>query len=82
MKQLTHNEQTPWESHSLTEDIYFNGSGTGVTVGTAPVIITDNTENLFWQIVTQENNLSFYQKYINRYPYGIYSQQAKASIQS
>lgn len=25
VKRSTHNEQTPWESHSLTEDIYFNG---------------------------------------------------------
>ncbi|RLA18271.1 MAG: hypothetical protein DRQ62_13900 [Gammaproteobacteria bacterium] len=28
VKKSTHNEQTPWESHSLTEDIYFNGGPT------------------------------------------------------
>jgi len=26
VKKSTRNQQTPWESHSLTEDIYFNGS--------------------------------------------------------
>jgi len=26
VKKITYNQQTPWESHSLTEDIYFNGS--------------------------------------------------------
>lgn len=72
VRSSTNGKQIPWESSALTGDFYFNST---------TLIVEDKTETLFWQVVKQENNPPFYQKYLNRYPQGLYKLQAQTAIQ-
>ncbi|MCC6471204.1 MAG: SEL1-like repeat protein [Alphaproteobacteria bacterium] len=82
--QETKNQQTPWESSSLTGDFVFN-----ITVNVAPTVVApaasvpaapSDREALFWQSAQSSNRAEEYEEYLKQFPQGMFAGLARSRI--
>ena len=70
VQQQTNEEQTPWESSSLTGDFYFVPGSEGTVAAAAPVSVDVNNtqeEIAFWQSIQTSENPRDFESYLDRY---------------
>ncbi|MCC7046916.1 MAG: SUMF1/EgtB/PvdO family nonheme iron enzyme [Alphaproteobacteria bacterium] len=75
----TKNQQTPWESSSLTGDFVFNVAGK-VTPAANGVVAPADREMLFWQSAQASNRAEEYEEYLKQFPQGMFAGLARSRI--
>src|SRR5581483_5590402 len=82
----TEGKQVPWESASLTREIYF-AAAPGPAPATPPASPPApapppqaDSENLFWQSIKDSRNAADFKAYLARYPQGTFAELAKIRI--
>ena len=67
VQKQTKDEQTPWESSSLTGDFYFV-PGSEASAAAAPLDVNDTPEEIaYWQSIQTSENPSDFESYLERY---------------
>ncbi len=62
----TGNKQTPWYNASMDNEFYFKQSHVVNPPSLVPNL-SDNSETIFWNIVSQKNTAGYYQAYLDKY---------------
>nr|WP_298683105.1 caspase family protein [uncultured Dongia sp.] len=88
----TSEQQTPWDSSSLTATVILAGAAQPAIVAqtpapapaavvAAPSSGSHETENLYWQSVLASNNPAMFQAYLKKYPNGQYADLAVLKLE-
>jgi len=76
----TRNEQTPWESSSLTGEFVFNMTADAAPA--APRIVRSNRELLLFRSAQASDRVEEYQEYVEQFPNGTFAGLARERIAS
>ncbi|MEG3619790.1 SUMF1/EgtB/PvdO family nonheme iron enzyme [Magnetovibrio sp. PR-2] len=77
----THGKQTPWINASLTGDFYFQQGNHRPSQATLPVAPQNSAEVVFWQSISNSQNASDYEAYLQQFPQGTFAPLAKSRVQ-
>ena len=77
VSEVTRNQQTPWESSSLTGDFVFNGAGAAPVASGAGA----DREVIFWQSIQSSQRPADFEAYLQRYPLGEFAPLAQTRLE-
>ena len=84
----TNGQQVPWESASLTRQVYFAPGATPAAPGATPAQPPSpgatppgaDQETVFWQTIKESKNAADYKAYLAKYPQGTFAELAKIRL--
>jgi uncharacterized caspase-like protein len=89
VRNATSEQQTPWESSSLTGDFYFTTSGPAVSASAPPAAVPStgssasrDAEVAYWQGMQNSSDADDFRDYLKSYPNGLFAQLARNRIAS
>jgi uncharacterized caspase-like protein len=73
-------DQTPWESSSLTGDFFFTPPAPVAAVSPPPAASADVADTAFWNSVKEDKSTAVYEEYLKAFPNGRFATLAKLKI--